>query len=146
MLGLLADESAKTRMFSLKSLTIIFTSHLAGLTTEFLVKSGVEISDLLNDSDSANREESVRCLGFFLHYCADTREEERLNKTVSHVITNLTLHMDDDSEGLRDLILGCLITLPVSLHQAVAGQVEASLLTHRHTDHLNTLLNTITKA
>ena len=65
---------------------------------------------------------------------------------MSHVITNLTLHMDDESEGLRDLILGCLITLPVSLHQAVAGQVEASLLTHRHTAHLNTLLNTITKA
>ena len=77
MLGLLADESAKTRMFSLKSLTILFTSHVAGLATEFLVKSGLEISDLLNDSESANREESVRCLGAFLHYCADTREEER---------------------------------------------------------------------
>ena len=146
VLGLLSDESPKTRMFSLKSLTILFTSHVAGLTTEFLVKSGVEISDLLNDSESANREESVRCLGAFLHYCADSREEERLVNTVSLVITSLTLHMDDDSEGLRDLILGCLITLPVSLHQVVAGRVEQSLLTHRHTDHLNTLLNTVTKA
>ena len=147
VLGLLADESAKTRMFSLKSLTILFTSHVAGLTTEFLVKSGVEISDLLNDSESANREESVRCLGAFLHYCADTRQEEteRLSKTVTTVMTNLTLHMDDDSEGLRDLILGCLITLPVSLHPTLAGQVEKSLHSHRHTEHLNTLLNTLTK-
>ena len=145
MLGLLADESAKTRMFSLKSLTILFTSHVAGLATEFLVKSGLEISDLLNDSESANREESVRCLGAFLHYCADTREEERLSKTVGQVLASLTLHMDDDSEALRDLILGCLITLPVSLHQGLAEQVEKSLLSHRHTEHLNTLLNTLTK-
>ena len=146
ILGLLSDDSSKTRMFSLKSLSILFTSHVAGLPTEFLVKSGPEISDILNDKEPSNREEGVRCLGSFLHYCADTSDpEDRLSDTVSTVIANLLLHMDDDSESLRDLILGCLITLPVSLQSVVEEKVSACLSNHRHLDHLNTLLQTVTK-
>ena len=144
----MADDSDKTRMFCLKSLGILFTSHVPGISTEFLQKSGREITDLLNDKEPGNREETVRCLGSFLHYCADTRqegEEEKLRKTLSHVVTSLLLHMDDDSENLRDLILGSLICLPVSLQSKVREQAESCLVSHRHSEHLTTLLQTITR-
>ena len=148
ILGLLADDSDKTRMFSLKTLSILFTSHVAGISTEFLVKSGAEISDALNDKEPANREEGVRCLGSFLHYCADNtarEEDKRLSDTVSLVLNSLLLHMDDESEGLRDLILGCLITLPVVLQAVLEEKLTRCLSSHRHTEHLHTLLQTVTR-
>ena len=49
LLGLLADDSDRTRMFCLRTLTIIFTSHLETIPDSFLTKAGKEITDILDD-------------------------------------------------------------------------------------------------
>ena len=60
-------------MFILKSLSIIFTSNIKGIPTDFLIKSK-EISDRLDDDDQDNREEAVRCLGSLIHYIAEMEQ------------------------------------------------------------------------
>ena len=74
LLSLLSDDSPRTRMFILKSLTIIFTSQSPGIPTEFLTKA-IEVSDRLDDEHQENREEAVRTLGALLHFIA-SRENQ----------------------------------------------------------------------
>ena len=129
----------------------MLTSATHALTPGFLVRAGKEIAEGLEDAVAENREECVRCLGAFLHLAASVQlgsgeaeaEVAGLGRAVSSVLGSLALHMDDDSAALRDLILGCLITLPPSLQPGLVPLLERSLATHRHKQHIHTLLNTI---
>ena len=67
---MLADDSHRTRSFTLKSLTIVFTSQNRDIPTEFLVKA-VEVTERLDDENQENREEAVRCLGALLHFTSE---------------------------------------------------------------------------
>ena len=148
LLGLLSDDSARTRMFTLRTLTIIFTSHMESVMTEFLVRAAKEVSDVLDDESQENREESVRCLGAYLH-CVSARlnnvddDREKLVKAVTLALKTLVLHMDDDSEVFRDIILGCLITLPHNLHHHLIDHLDKAINTHRHKQHIETLQKTL---
>ena len=132
-----------------RTLTIVLTSATHALTPGFLVRAGKEIADGLEDAVAENREECVRCLGAYLHLAASVQlgpgeaEAAGLGRAVSSVLGSLALHMDDDSSQLRDIILGCLITLPPSLHPSLAPLLQRSLATHRHKQHIHTLLNTL---
>ena len=149
ILGLLSDDSDRTRMFTLRALAIILTSNLDSLSVDFLVKAGKEISDVLDDKNQENREECIRCLGSYLHYTAavfnkaEEIENDKLKRILSSVISKMTFHMDDDNESFRDIILGCLITLPLNLHDVLREQLEKSLKTHQHKQHIETLLKTV---
>ena len=127
----------------------MLTSATHALTPGFLVRAGKEIAEGLEDAVAENREECVRCLGAFLHLAASVQlgsgeaEVAGLDRAVGSVLGSLALHMDDDSAALRDLILGCLITLPPSLQPGLVPLLERSLATHRHKQHIHTLLNTI---
>ena len=127
----------------------MLTSATHALTPGFLVRAGKEIAEGLEDAVAENREECVRCLGAFLHLAASVQlgsgeaEVAGLGRAVGSVLGSLALHMDDDSAALRDLILGCLITLPPSLQPGLVPLLERSLATHRHKQHIHTLLNTI---
>ena len=74
LLSLLSDDSHRTRMFTLKSLTIIFTSQNNKISSEFLLKA-VEITERLDDEKQENREEAVRSLGALLHFVTERMKE-----------------------------------------------------------------------
>ena len=149
ILGLVSDDSDKTRLFALRTLTILMTSSIENMDRVFIVKAAKEISDALDDKSFVNREECVRCLGAHLHTVAKLKEKEELNETdikgldraVTMVLSGLTLHMDDDNEQLRDIILGSLISLPLNIQPALKVELNKCLKTHRHKKHIETLLN-----
>ena len=51
--------------------------------------------------------------------------------------------MDDDSEVFRDIVLGCIITLPSSLDQIVKETVEKAKEKQIHKEHINKLIEKI---
>ena len=69
--------------------------------TEFLVRAAKEVSDVLDDESQENREESVRCLGAYLH-----RVSARLN------------NVDDDREvSIKDLGMFILLRVCICILQ-----------------------------
>ena len=151
ILGLVSDDSDKTRLFSLRTLTILMTSNIENMDRVFIVKAAKEIRDALDDKSFVNREECVRCLGAYLHTVAKLkdmpgiREEDTsgLDRAVTMVLSGLTLHMDDDNEQLRDIILGSLISLPLNIQPALKVELNKCMKSHRHKKHIETLLNTV---
>ena len=151
ILGLVSDDSDKTRLFGLRALTILMTSNIENMDRAFIIKAAKEISDALDDKSLVNREECVRCLGSYLHTVAKLREKQGLEKAdvsgldraVTMVVSGLTLHMDDDNEQLRDIILGSLISLPLSIQPALKVELNNCVKSHRHKKHIETLLNTL---
>lgn len=147
----MSDDSDKTRLFSLRTLTILMTSNIENMNKAFMVKAAKEITDALNDKSAENREECVRCLGSYLHTVAKLREKPCITEmdimgqaqAVTIVLSGLTLHMDDDNEHLRNIILGSLLSLPQNLHSALREELNKCLKTHRHKKHIETLLNTM---
>ena len=150
ILGLVSDDSDKTRLFSLRTLTILLTSNIENMDKVFIVKAAKEIRDALDDKSSVNREECVRCLGAYLHTVAKLKEKQSikeadtsgLDRAVTIVLSGLTLHMDDDNEQLRDIILGSLISLPLNIQAALRVELNKCMQSHRHKKHIETLLNT----
>ena len=151
ILGLVSDDSDKTRLFSLRTLTILMTSNIENMDRAFIVKAAKEISDALDDKSFVNREECVRCLGSYLHTVAKLKEKQGLeeadvkglDRAVTIVLSGLTLHMDDDNEQLRDIILGSLISLPLNIQPALKVELKKCVASHRHKKHIETLLNTM---
>ena len=150
ILGLVSDGSDKTRLFSLRTLTILLTSNIENMDMVFIVKAAKEIRDALDDKSLVNREECVRCLGAYLHTVAKLKEKQSikeadtsgLDRAVTIVLSGLTLHMDDDNEQLRDIILGSLISLPLNIQAALRVELNKCMKSHRHKKHIETLLNT----
>ena len=150
ILGLVSDDSDKTRLFSLRTLTILLTSNIENMDMVFIVKAAKEIRDALDDKSFVNREECVRCLGAYLHTVANMKEKQSikeadtsgLDRAVTIVLSGLTLHMDDDNEQLRDIILGSLISLPLNIQAALRVELNKCMKSHRHKKHIETLLNT----
>ena len=89
-----------------------------------------------DDPDSGCREEAVRCVGSYLHYCAGAGQAG----AVAELLASLVLHMDDEAEGMRDLVLGCLVSLPGPLHPALREAAETARASQAHPRHLDTLL------
>ena len=163
LLSLLSDDSPRTRMFILKSLTIIFTSQSPEIPIEFLTKA-IEVSDRLDDEHQENREEAVRTLGALLHFIAsrENQVEHPLELTITYqillqdenqkksvddfyrkVISKLVLHMDDESEIFRNIVLGCVITLPSSLDPMVREAVEKVRGKHLHWEQVEKIVEKI---
>ena len=151
ILGLVSDDSDKTRLFSLRALTILMTSNIENMDRSFIIQAAKEISDALDDKSLDNREECVRCLGSYLHTVAKLREKQGLeeadfsglDRAVTMVVSGLTLHMDDENEQLRDIILGSLTSLPLNIQPALKEELNKCVESHRHKKHIETLLNTI---
>ena len=150
-------------MFILKSLSLIFTSQGAGIPTEFLTKA-IEVTERLDDEHQENREEAVRTLGALLHFIAERKEqvEHRLELNISYQIllqdenqkkgvvdvitkalSRLVLHMDDESEIFRNIVLGCVITLPSSLDNLVREAVEKVRGKQVHQEPVNKIVEKI---
>ena len=51
----------------------------------------------------------------------------------------MILHMDDESANLRNIVLGCLITLPTSLDFLVMEEVKKVEMKHVHQDPIQKL-------
>ena len=81
-------------MFTLKSLTIIFTSQNKDVPTEFLIKA-VEVTERLDDENQENREEAVRCLGALLHFITEKMKQvaDNINQNayIFYVISRLRI-------------------------------------------------------
>ena len=81
-------------MFTLKSLTIIFTSQNKDVPTEFLIKA-VEVTERLDDENQENREEAVRCLGALLHFITEKMKQvaDNINQNayIVYVISRLRI-------------------------------------------------------
>jgi len=136
-------------MFTLKSLTIIFTSQNKDVPTEFLLKA-VEVTERLDDENQENREEAVRCLGALLHFITEKmKQTENQNKTkslvdlVKKILARLILHMDDESEVFRDIVLGCIITLPTTLDEIVQDTLEKAKEKQIHQEPINQIIEKI---
>ena len=124
------------------------------------------MSERLDDENQENREEAVRCLGSLLHLVAGRKEQvnkvfdqsfplyehfklqdENKNKSLDNfigkVLSRLVLHMDDESESYRNIVLGCIIALPATLNKNVREAVKKAQEKQVHKEPLEKLIKKI---
>ena len=78
-----------------------------------------------------------------IYQTEDEKKSKSLVDLVTKILSRLILHMDDDSEVFRDIVLGCIITLPSSLDQLVKETVEKAKEKQIHKEHINKLIEKI---
>ena len=124
------------------------------------------MSERLDDENQENREEAVRCLGSLLHLVAgrmeqvnkylinhchfmnifilqDENKNKSLDNFIGKVLSRLVLHMDDESESYRNIVLGCIITLPETLDENVREAVKKAREKQVHKEPLEKVIKKI---
>ena len=103
-LGLLDDDSDKTRYYAVRSLSPSLSYSGPGIPVQMLVKCKV-VAGRLEDKDPLNREEAARCVSALITYMEEKGENESsLNAPKDLLLQKLVLHMDDQSQEFRNLV------------------------------------------
>ena len=157
ILGLLDDDSEKTRYYALRSLNIALSSSGPGLPVQMLAKCKV-VGGRLEDSDSLNREEAVRCTSALISYVEEhARDEANLIAPKEVLLQKLLLHMDDQSQDFRIMVCikyyinvdltrffqvrDMLKGIPDSLKPALKTKLTKAQDTHVHKKEVQELLS-----
>ena len=66
-----------------------------------------------------------------------------MDKFIGKVLSRLVLHMDDESESYRNIVLGCIITLPETLDENVREAVKKAREKQVHKEPLEKVIKKI---